>query len=176
MKKLALTAVILLPGLAYAHTGSAATSSFMLGVLHPLQGLDHMLVLLAAGLWLSNMNTPRLAASTICFAAITFLAMASGRLFPYLHLEESIIATLVVLPTFLVLSRNWQSFIGYSLMAAAALLHGIAHGAELSATWSAPLGVVLTSAVLLITVALGTRLLAAKLWPMVHAVKPRKRS
>ena len=51
MKKIIITAAaLLLPAAAFAHTGHG-TSSFSAGIAHPFMGLDHLLAMLAVGLW-----------------------------------------------------------------------------------------------------------------------------
>ena len=46
---IALTGALVSPAL--AHTGVGATSSFASGIAHPLHGADHILAMIAVGLW-----------------------------------------------------------------------------------------------------------------------------
>jgi urease accessory protein len=48
--RLTTVATVLLPTLGLAHPGHMETSSFALGALHPLTGIDHVLGFIAAGL------------------------------------------------------------------------------------------------------------------------------
>ena len=51
-KSLSLLAILLSISLpAHAHTGIGAVHSLLDGLLHPLIGVDHLLVMLAIGLW-----------------------------------------------------------------------------------------------------------------------------
>src|SRR3954447_19298 len=47
----ATAAVILTPGIAYAHIGVSPIHDFAHGLEHPLIGLDHILAMFAVGLW-----------------------------------------------------------------------------------------------------------------------------
>jgi len=46
---LALTGALVSP--AFAHTGVGQTNSFAVGIAHPLHGADHVLAMVAVGLW-----------------------------------------------------------------------------------------------------------------------------
>src|SRR3954468_18611232 len=48
---LAALAVILLPTIAFAHTGVGKTSGFMHGFGHPISGLDHILAMVMVGVF-----------------------------------------------------------------------------------------------------------------------------
>ena len=60
MKKLAFTAAAasLIAGPALAHTGHGDASGFLHGLEHPIFGMDHLLAMLAVGLW-SGFVLPR---------------------------------------------------------------------------------------------------------------------
>ena len=73
--RLALAALLCLPGLSHAHSSVAGMNSFYGGLLHPLLTLPHMLVLLGLGLWLGQqpplrLKAPMLAFATGCAAAL----------------------------------------------------------------------------------------------------------
>ncbi|WP_295953923.1 HupE/UreJ family protein [Rhodoferax sp.] len=73
--RLALAALLCLPGLSHAHSSVAGMNSFYGGLLHPLLTLPHMLVLLGLGIWLGQhpplrLKTPMLAFATSCAAAL----------------------------------------------------------------------------------------------------------
>lgn len=75
MKKLTLAGLLaLLAAPAMAHTGHGATDGFLHGFLHPLSGADHLLAMLAVGLW-SGFVLPR----RVWMGALTFMtAMTAG--------------------------------------------------------------------------------------------------
>ena len=125
---------------AQAHTGHA-TSSLMEGLLHPASGLDHLLAMLAVGLW----SASALPAGKTWMGPATFLAALAasaglgllGVAVP--HLELLIALSVVLFGAMLVLPRQvFPTPAGLTLVAVAASLHGLAHGAEAPASgWAA---------------------------------------
>lgn len=132
MKKFIIAFALCSPVLAHAHGVAGAGASFLQGVWHPILGLDHMLALIAGGIWLGCMPWSQRAGLLAAFATITLTA---GILFGLIGLppqEWAVVATLVVLPVFLVVSRRWYNALGAILMALAAGVHASVHGAELA--------------------------------------------
>lgn len=127
-----LTAGLLLAcGTALAHTGHAVTG-MAAGLAHPL-GIDHLLAMVAVGVW-SALALPRgrawLGPASFMTALVAGAALgATGVTVPYL--EHAIAASVVLFGLMLVLAtRRWPAVPGLALVAAAATLHGLAHGAE----------------------------------------------
>lgn len=116
---------------AQAHTGHG-TESFSLGLVHPL-GADHLLAMLAVGLW-SVFALPARQAwmgpASFLLALVAGAALgASGVAMP--GLEQLIAASVVVLGLMLVQApRRLPVAVGLGLVALVASLHGLAHGAE----------------------------------------------
>ena len=131
----ALLSLLATAGAAQAHTGHG-TSSLFAGLAHPL-GTDHLLAMLAVGLW----SVTALPAGKVWHGPATFMLalVASATLgmmgvtVPYL---EQLIALSVVLFGALLLVGRLQMpvSLGLGLVAAAASLHGLAHGAETPAS------------------------------------------
>lgn len=129
-----LIAATLLAGLAsaaQAHTGHG-TSSLFEGLVHPF-GLDHLLAMVAVGVW----SVSALPAGKAWWGPATFLlalvaSAALGTLglgLPYL--EHGVALSVVLFGLMLVLARRpLPAALGLGLVAAAASLHGLAHGAE----------------------------------------------
>ena len=116
---------------AHAHTGHG-TSSLMEGLIHPF-GADHLLAMLAVGLWstvaLPARQTWQGPAAFLVALAGSALLGALGLTLPYL--EHAIALSVVLFGAMLCLSRyNAPAAWGLGLVAAAASLHGLAHGAE----------------------------------------------
>lgn len=136
MRKFALAAAAtLIAGPALAHTGHGDASGFLHGFTHPMTGTDHLLAMLAVGLW-SGFVLPH----AFWAGAATFMAaMAGGAAlswsgigFPFV---EAVITVSVLAFGLLVLfSRRGQSraLTGAALAAisAFALAHGHAHATE----------------------------------------------
>ena len=124
-----------LAGAAQAHTGHG-TSSFMEGLLHPF-GADHLLAMVAVGLWSAVALPQRRWQAPAVFVA----AMALGALLAHLGaalplggaLEVMIAASVVLLGALLVSGAALPAGLGLGLVGASALLHGTAHGLEMAA-------------------------------------------
>lgn len=128
------TAAALLAGLAgaaQAHTGHGTHSLFE-GLVHPF-GLDHLLAMVAVGVW-SVSALPHGKAwqgpATFLLALVASAALgAAGVSLPFL--EQGVALSVVLFGVMLVLARQPVSAsLGLGLVAAAASLHGLAHGAE----------------------------------------------
>jgi urease accessory protein len=52
------TATVLLPQSAWAHVGSGEAGGFLTGLQHPISGLDHVIAMLAVGLWGAQLGRP----------------------------------------------------------------------------------------------------------------------
>lgn len=116
---------------AQAHTGHG-TSSLMEGLVHPF-GLDHLLAMVAVGVW----SVTTLPANKAWQGPATFLPalMVSavlgtmGLTLPYL--EHAVSLSVVLFGAMLILAtKPLPSTIGLGLIAAGASLHGLAHGSE----------------------------------------------
>lgn len=153
--RLAAAALLMgLAGAAQAHTGHG-THSLMEGLAHPF-GLDHLLAMLAVGVWSVNALPQGKAwwgPATFLLALVASAALgAAGVSVPYL--EQTIALSVVLFGAMLVLaSRAAPALpvaVGLGLIAAASSLHGLAHGAETPATDFAgyAAGFMLTTAVL----------------------------
>jgi len=122
-------------GAAQAHTGHG-TSSLFEGLVHPL-GADHLLAMIAVGLW----SATSLPAGKVWQGPATFmLALLAGAALGIAGLtmpmlDQLIALSVVLFGALLVLGRlHMPAYIGLGLVAAAASLHGLAHGAEAPAS------------------------------------------
>lgn len=127
-------AALLGTGAAFAHPGHGAVVSLGEGLAHPF-GIDHLLAMVAVGVWsAAALPAGRRAAGPIAFlaamAAGAGLAMA-GVALPFV--EAGVAASLLVFGAMLAFATRVPAGAGLALIAAAASLHGFAHGAELPA-------------------------------------------
>lgn len=118
-------------GTVYAHTGHG-TSGILSGLVHPF-GLDHLLAMVAVGVWsvaVLPRNRAWVGPATFMSALIVSAALGFfGFSLPYL--EALISMSVVLFGVMLIVSRTQlPASIGLSLIAVAASLHGLAHGAE----------------------------------------------
>ena len=147
------TSVLLMLSLpVYAHSGLDTEQGFIDGFLHPLMGIDHLLVMLGIGLWAA-----KLGGKALWFVPVSFLlAMAAGAGLANLGLTISSAETWVALSVIalgLLVWKNKLMSLQYSVILAAgfALSHGYVHAAELQGdadVLSYASGFLLTTAVL----------------------------
>jgi urease accessory protein len=143
---------VALAGAARAHTNLEHAFSFASGFSHPFTGLDHMLAMVAVGLW-AGLNGDR--ALWLWPAAFVGVMVPGGLLgiagVPVPMVESGILASVVVLGLLVLGAAQLPVAVGAILVAAFALLHGHGHGAELpdgaaAATYAA--GFVIATAIL----------------------------
>ena len=158
----------LVAGAASAHTGHG-TSSLYDGLVHPF-GLDHLLVMVAVGIWsVAALPAQRRWLGPVTFVGTMVLAAilgAAGLALPFT--EHAIALSLAVLSAMLVAGQRLGTASGLALVSLAATFHGLAHGAEL------PIGglfagyaagfVVTTAALHLAGVGVGVALRQAGTW------------
>lgn len=150
---------------AFAHSGHAEQSaSFMVGFIHPLTGLDHVLAMFAVGLW-SAATSRRIWPAPAGFAATLLIGALLAQSGFALPAVEPVIAASVLLTGLLVMTRSRLPEAAAAVMAAGfALFHGAAHGQELSAPSSLG-GMVLATALLhCLGIAMGLSLKSRSLW------------
>src|SRR5690606_18725043 len=83
---------------ALAHVGPGAHDSFAAGFGHPFSGLDHMLAMVAVGLWAAMLGGRALILVPAAFVGVMmlgFIAGAAGVPLPFV--EPAILASVVVL-------------------------------------------------------------------------------
>lgn len=130
-------------GSALAHTGGEthALAGFMAGFAHPFNGLDHMAVMLAIGLWsalIARQWGREMLWGPLGFANVLLVGAALGLEGVHLPAVEPLIAVTLVAAGLLVLSRMPLRGLGAALLAGAfALFHGLAHGHALAQSASA---------------------------------------
>jgi urease accessory protein len=125
-------AIVLLPTAASAHTGAGALGGFASGFLHPVLGLDHLLAMLAVGMWgarIGGRSVWMLPAAFILVMAVGGFLGAMGVPFPFV---EAVIAISVFgLGLALALAARPAGWVLFSIVAVFAVFHGHAHGTEL---------------------------------------------
>jgi urease accessory protein len=123
--------LLALPGIAAAHPGHDAGSSFAAGMIHPLAGFDHLCALLAVGLLAGRMGARAGAAVASTFLALSGVGMLGGFAGIELPAGELGIGASVAIIALLA----WRPPRALPVATAAlaglfALFHGHAHGAE----------------------------------------------
>src|SRR5580704_16564550 len=100
-------AFMLVPTVAFAHPGHDATPDFLHGFLHPLGGLDHILAMVAVGLFAVQLGGRALwlvPASFVAVMAAAGVAGMAGIEIP--HVEAGIALSVLVLGAVIALRVN----------------------------------------------------------------------
>jgi urease accessory protein len=157
-----------------AHIGPESHShgSFLTGLLHPLGGLDHLLAMVAVGIWSAvsaRRAGPALLWGPLAFANMLVLGALMGLHGVSSMVVEPMVAASVLALGLLVMTRRGMSAVAsMALVGGFAVFHGLAHGAELAAsgnTFAAIAGMFTTTVALhLVGVGLGRTLHASPVW------------
>jgi len=123
-------ALVALPALAHVQQGQAA--GFLTGLSHPVSGLDHVLAMIAVGLWGAQLGAPALWLLPVTFP----LVMAFGGFLGLLGIPLPGVEVGIALSAFalgLAVATSWRPPLAVAalLVAAFAVFHGHAHGTEL---------------------------------------------
>ena len=133
-KRLASAATILAVSAvpAFAHLDPAEHGSFMAGVSHPLFGLDHILAMVAVGLWAALLGgrSVWLVPTAFVGTMLAGFALALGG-FGLPFVEPVIGASVVVLGLLALVALQVPTGVGMIMVGFFALFHGYAHGGEL---------------------------------------------
>ncbi|WP_022962446.1 HupE/UreJ family protein [Halopseudomonas pelagia] len=169
-----LVGVFAIPGLAHAHPGHENVSGLMSGLGHPLFGLDHLLAMLAVGLWGAQLGGKARWMLPLLFVGVMLVGGALAMLgLSVPGVEPGIVASVVVLGLFLLWARQVPLAISAALVSIFALFHGVAHGAEMPLQASAmtyALGFAVATAGLHMVGLLAGAWLQQRSWPVVSRV------
>lgn len=123
----------LLSSPAFAHVGGGAgAAGFLTGFLHPLGGLDHVLAMLAVGMWGAQLGNPAIWALPVAFPMVMALGGVAGILgVPLPGAELGVALSVIVLGSMILLDRRPPLWGAALIVAFFAVFHGYAHGNEL---------------------------------------------
>ena len=127
-------------GTASAHDGTGVVGGFLAGFMHPLAGFDHLLAMLAVGLWGAVLGRPLVFALPVIFPTV----MAAGGVLgiagaPMPPVEIGIALSVLLLGGAIAAAFKAPVWAAALVVAVFAVFHGYAHGAELPAA-ADPLG------------------------------------
>jgi urease accessory protein len=150
IKRLAIAATVLAVSAApaFAHLDPAENGSFVAGVSHPLFGLDHILAMVAVGLWAAQLaqgadrpTSNRCAVWLVpaAFVGTMALGFAAALLsLPLPFVEPVILASVVVIGLLALVALQVPTVAGMGLVGFFAFFHGYAHGGELGEAGALP--------------------------------------
>jgi len=127
-----LIGLCLFAGTASAHTGNHLASGFAGGLAHPFLGLDHLLAMIAVGLWAAQQGGRALWAVPAAFVGTMLLGGVLGMSSMALpHVETGVAASVLLLGLLIATRRQWSVPAGMAIAAVFAVFHGYAHGLEM---------------------------------------------
>lgn len=141
LKKSALAFAILAASAApaFAHLNPAEHGSFAAGFSHPLFGLDHILAMVAVGLWAALLGGRSVWLVPTAFVGTMmagFAAALAGLGLPFV--EPVIAASVVVIGLLALVALQVPTIVGMVMVGFFAFFHGYAHGGEMgeAGAWS----------------------------------------
>jgi len=134
MRALLALLLILVPTAAFAHTGHGDTAGLLHGFMHPIGGLDHVLAMVAVGVFAFVLGGRALwlvPLSFVAMMAVGFGLGIGGVSVPFVEL--GIALSSIVIGGAAALGRPMPVAAAMSLVGVFAVFHGHAHGAEMPA-------------------------------------------
>jgi urease accessory protein len=132
MLRLAGIALGLTPTAALAHVGVGQASGMVHGFMHPLGGVDHLLAMILVGVFAYQLGRKALVLLPLAFIGLMALGGLAGIAgMPLPFVEIGIALSVVVLGLAVAFRINAPVALAVALVAAFAVFHGHAHGAEM---------------------------------------------
>ena len=130
--RLCLFPLLLVSSVAIAHEGTGVAGGFTSGLLHPILGWDHVVAMVAVGLWGAFLGRPAIWVLPVVFP----LVMAFGGILgvagiPLPAVEIGIAVSAIVLGAMVAFAARPPLWVAAVLVGVFAVFHGHAHGTEL---------------------------------------------
>lgn len=121
---------LLLTAAASAHPGHGA--GLLAGLAHPLTGLDHLVTMLAIGLWAALVGGRQFWLIPVTFVCVLLAGAALGVAGVALPAAETLVlASAIAVSAFAIFRLRLPVAVSLGLAASFALAHGLVHGAEM---------------------------------------------
>jgi urease accessory protein len=120
------------PSSVLAHVESGQATGFATGLQHPWSGLDHVLAMIAVGLWGAQLGSPAIWVLPVIFPMVMSMGAMMGLLgIPLPGIEIGIAVSAIILGIMVVGEIRPKLIIAAVLVGFFAIFHGHAHGTEL---------------------------------------------
>ena len=127
-----LSPILLWAGPALAHVQKDEAAGFLTGLRHPVSGLDHVLAMVAVGLWGAQLGSPAIWMLPVAFPMVMAFGGMLGLLgVPLPGIEVGIATSGILLGSAVMLEFRPRLAVAAGLVAFFAVFHGHAHGTEL---------------------------------------------
>jgi urease accessory protein len=131
-RALAALALLLWPQVAFAHVMKGEAIGFVSGFRHPISGPDHVLAMVAVGLWGAQLGAPAIWLLPVAFPMVMAMGGMLGLLgVPLPGPEYGIAASAILLGAAVMLELRPPLAVAAMLVGFFAIFHGYAHGTEL---------------------------------------------
>jgi urease accessory protein len=115
-----------------AHTGEGQLGGFISGFLHPVLGWDHLVAMVAVGLWGAFLGAPAIYILPVVFPLVMTLGGAAGIVGASLPgVEIGIAVSSIVIGALVAFAVRAPLWIVAVIVGVFAIFHGHAHGTEL---------------------------------------------
>ena len=129
---IATAALVLFAGTAGAHEGAGIAGGFSSGFMHPILGWDHVVAMVAVGLWGAFLGSPAIWILPVVFPLVMAFGGALGVMgVPVPAVETGIAVSAVVLGAMVAFAARPPIWVAALIVGAFAIFHGHAHGTEL---------------------------------------------
>jgi urease accessory protein len=124
--------MLIFSAMVYAHEGAGVTGGLVSGFMHPVLGWDHVIAMVAVGLWGAFLGAPAIWILPVVFPLVMALGGAFGVLgVPIPGVETGIASSAVVLGAMIAFAARPPMWVAAVIVGAFAIFHGHAHGTEL---------------------------------------------
>ena len=129
---MALGLALLEPGTVSAHSFGAGGAGWIAGLAHPFLGLDHLLAMVAVGVWATQLGRRAVWQVPLAFVAMMTVGAWLGHLvLGVAYVELMIAVSVLALGLMVTASVRWSTAVSVLAVSLFALFHGIAHGQEM---------------------------------------------
>jgi len=125
--------LLLISAPAFAHADVASLQGgFMSGFMHPISGLDHVVAMVAVGLWGAFLGKPAIWMLPITFPLVMAFGGALGVAgVPIPYVETGVALSGVILGLVVLFAMRPPMWVAAVIVGIFAIFHGYAHGVEL---------------------------------------------
>jgi urease accessory protein len=129
-----LLTLLLYAQVAEAHVNKGEAVGFLSGLKHPISGLDHVVAMIAVGLWGAQLGAPAIWVLPVAFPMVMAMGGMLGLLgVPLPGMEVGIAASAILLGAAVMMELRPPIALAAALVGFFAIFHGYAHGSELPA-------------------------------------------
>jgi urease accessory protein len=124
--------LVFTPASVYAHTGVGHAAGFANGFGHPIGGFDHVLAMVAVGIWASQIGGKAVWAVPATFVGVMVLGCILGITGVSVPLvEEGIVISVLIFGVLIAAAVRMPLAVSMAIVGLFAIFHGHAHGAEM---------------------------------------------